>query len=327
MMDPSTEEMLSRYLDGNLDARDTEALEARLDSEPQLRSELEALGRLRDAVASLADRMEPPAELDALVIPLPQEVPRRAAPTALRWLGMAAALVLGVTVAVEVARKSPAPIEETLAPRREQVVDAPAPNDKRQPEPPPKSDVASEDRSIGASDRLLASPPRERELNEAEGMEEIGPVADENNFADEDRELSSRSKKQSVVNETGHRTGSSQDRIDAAGSGPVPRPAAAQMRAPKGELAATQQERMLVLSTDSGELVAQLPIVALAVPIGAEFEIVVDGELVSEARAIASVEGSSGKSAGELVGIPTPGVADGRYHARITEDDAPPENE
>ena len=56
MKDPSTEETLSRYLDGDLDASEAKRLETRLAQDAELREELEALHAIRDAVASLADR-------------------------------------------------------------------------------------------------------------------------------------------------------------------------------------------------------------------------------------------------------------------------------
>ena len=91
-MEPTTAEQLSRYLDGDLDAAAAELLERRLASEPELAEELEALRRLRSRVAQLAERMEPPADLDGALLPLIERTPTpvRRLPPAVRWLGMAA---------------------------------------------------------------------------------------------------------------------------------------------------------------------------------------------------------------------------------------------
>jgi len=110
-MDEATAELLSRFLDGDLDAAEIRLLEQRLATEPGLAVELEALRRLQLQVRSVAERMQLPAELEAPprlpghgAAPLPRRVP-----PAVRWLGLAAGLALAVTVALELSRRPPSP--------------------------------------------------------------------------------------------------------------------------------------------------------------------------------------------------------------------------
>jgi hypothetical protein len=120
-MDEATAELLSRFLDGDLDAAEIRLLEQRLATEPGLAVELEALRRLQLQVRSVAERMQLPAELEAPprlpghdAAPLPRRVP-----PAVRWLGLAAGLALAVTVTLELSRRppsSPAPARDAAPP-------------------------------------------------------------------------------------------------------------------------------------------------------------------------------------------------------------------
>jgi hypothetical protein len=111
-MDEATAELLSRYLDGDLDADETRSLELRLAASPELQLELAALRRLQLEVRSVAERMQLPAELESpprpLAAPSPARPPARI-PPAVRWLGLAAGVALAVTVALEVSRRPPTP--------------------------------------------------------------------------------------------------------------------------------------------------------------------------------------------------------------------------
>jgi hypothetical protein len=133
-MDEASAELLSRFLDGDLDAAGIRLLEQRLATEPGLAVELEALRRLQLQVRSVAERMQLPAELEAPprlpgrgAAPLPRRVP-----PAVRWLGLAAGLALAVTVALEVARRPPSP----PAPARDAAPPAAAAPDVASPAPP-----------------------------------------------------------------------------------------------------------------------------------------------------------------------------------------------
>ena len=182
-MDEATAEQLSRYLDGDLDVAATGRLEARLAAEPDLAVELAALRRLQLQVRSVADRMVPPAELDApLRLPdrLAPRAPRGVSP-AVRWLGLAAGVALAVTVAVEVVRRPPAPAAPAGGPaphaapaaapsKAAGTAQAPAPATA-----PPRSDdeVAGTDaappaepaRPAPAAARRRPQPPEQKELS------------------------------------------------------------------------------------------------------------------------------------------------------------------
>ena len=54
MKDETIAEILSRHLDGDLDTNEELELSARLEAEPDLRKELEAMRRIRSSVAALA---------------------------------------------------------------------------------------------------------------------------------------------------------------------------------------------------------------------------------------------------------------------------------
>jgi len=88
-MDEGTAELLSRYLDGDLDAAETRLIEARLAAEPDLRAELTALRRLQLHVRSVADRMMPPQPLlsfsaSRMSAPMARRAPRQVMPGARR---------------------------------------------------------------------------------------------------------------------------------------------------------------------------------------------------------------------------------------------------
>ena len=174
-MDEATAELLSRYLDGDLDAGQARLLEQRLAAEPALEAELAALRQLQLQVRSVADRMALPAELDAPFARPDRGSARRPAriPPAVRWLGLAAGVALAVTVAVEVARRPaqlavPATVTRPLEPTQTAKAQAP------EPRPAPLRDEAAETDAAppagpappapeGARRRL--QPPEKKELS------------------------------------------------------------------------------------------------------------------------------------------------------------------
>ena len=94
-MDEATLITLSRYLDGDLTAAESQVLEARLEEDDELRLRLEGLKQTRLVVRNQADGEIAPPELDRLVVPLVRGRPPRvtARPWA-KWLATAAAVVL-----------------------------------------------------------------------------------------------------------------------------------------------------------------------------------------------------------------------------------------
>jgi anti-sigma factor RsiW len=175
MMDEATAELLSRLLDGDLDDVERRELEARLDREPGLRAELDSLRRLQAATRAVAERMEPPVELDDAVEQLRTgavAMPRRRVPSAVRWLGVAAGLALAATVVLEVARQNPEPTLAPAAPTRDlgsetPGTEAPRPTLHAANEQPPAdvisgSELDSSAGSPGAPDPAPAAEEKRR---------------------------------------------------------------------------------------------------------------------------------------------------------------------
>jgi hypothetical protein len=176
MMDESIVEILSRHLDGDLDNEEELALSARLEAEPALVEELEAMRRIRSSVAALASSEQVPRELDSLVDPLLRGKPE---PVVLRpwarWLATAAAVILGATVIIEVNRRNPGPSIEAMSKLRNEAHPA-EPTERFTLAPLPTSSLAPEQQPLGASDRLLASPVPDVELDDPVPLEVLGPL-------------------------------------------------------------------------------------------------------------------------------------------------------
>ena len=176
MTDETILEILSRHLDGDLNADEEVELSARLDAEPALANELETMRRLRRSVAALASSEQVPPELDSLVDPLLRGKPE---PTALRswarWLATAAAVVLGATVIFEVNRRHPGPSIESMAKLRKQGHPE-EPAERFTLAPLPTSSLPAEQQPLGASDRLLMSPAPDIELDDPVALEVLGPL-------------------------------------------------------------------------------------------------------------------------------------------------------
>jgi hypothetical protein len=174
-MDDATIEMLSRYIDGDLDPAEERDIGGRLAADPLLRSNLESLRELRSSLAVLAKNEEVPAELDALVEPLRRGRPEAvAARPWVRWLATAAVAVLGLSVIIEVNQKS------SRQPAREAPRSRPGrptePTERFSLAPLPTSSVPPEDQLLGVSERLLASPIPEMEIEESPPLRVLGPL-------------------------------------------------------------------------------------------------------------------------------------------------------
>lgn len=178
-MDVTIAEILSRHLDDDLKADEELELLARLDAEPALAEELETMRRIRRSVAALASNEQVPAELDSLVDPLRRGKPEPAAlrPWA-RWLATAAAVVLGAAVIIEVHRHYPGPGIESMAKLRKGEPSA-EPTERFTLAPLPTSSLPPEQQPLGASDRLLASPAPDIDLDDAVPLEVLGPLEEE----------------------------------------------------------------------------------------------------------------------------------------------------
>ncbi len=176
-MDEKRSELVSRALDDDLSGAERAEFERRLVDDDELAAEFASMRELRRAVARMADEMEPPAALDAVMKPLrlsPPTTTRRVRP-AFRWLGAAAAVVLGVTVTLEVARRNPAP-----SPRpepRPRIIN----HDDREifELAPLPSAVPNNNRPLGATDHLLEEEPAHPPAPEPQAVEIIGPLTDE----------------------------------------------------------------------------------------------------------------------------------------------------
>jgi hypothetical protein len=179
MRDETINELLSRYLDGDLDAHEVEIVEERLRTDTDLRHELEAMRQIQDSVSALASADTVPPELDAVIDPLlrGQPEPIVARPWA-RWLAAAAVIVIGATAVIEVSRRNPGPDIESFARATEERRQA-EPADRFALAPLPTSSVPPEDQPLGASDRLLASPIPEVELDDPPPLEVLGPLEEE----------------------------------------------------------------------------------------------------------------------------------------------------
>lgn len=173
-MDDRLTEMLSRYLDDDLIDTERAEFDRLLKTDSELRSELDGARRLRQTIASIASGMEPPSELDQVMEPLRQGAPapqRRVRPV-YRWLGAAAAVVLGVTVTVEMVLRNPSPT--TDKPTR--TITATSDDREIFELAPLPTAVPDDNRPIGATDRLLEEQPPPPAAPEPSALEVVGPL-------------------------------------------------------------------------------------------------------------------------------------------------------
>ncbi len=175
-MDETIVEILSRHLDGDLNADEELELLAKLEGEPALVKELETMRRIRRSVAALASSERVPAKLDSLVDPLLRGKPEPMASRSwARWLATAAAVILGATVIIEVNRHNPGPSIESLAKLRKEGHSA-EPAERFTLAPLPTSSLPPEQQPLGASDRLLASPAPDIDPEDPVPLEVLGPL-------------------------------------------------------------------------------------------------------------------------------------------------------
>jgi len=188
MMDETVSEILSRHLDGGLGPEEERMLTARLEAEPALAADLEAMRRIRSAVGALAASESTPTELDTLVEPLLRGKPEplAARPWA-RWLATAAAVVFGLTVIIEVNRRNPGPSVGSIA--RMSDKGRTEPTERFSLAPLPTSSLPLEQQPLGASDRLLASPIPEIELEDPLPLEVLGPLEEGEGFEPADETI------------------------------------------------------------------------------------------------------------------------------------------
>jgi hypothetical protein len=187
-MEEETIEILSRYLDNDLDNDEAARLEDRFRADPELAAELVALQALQRDIASIAAREQPPSELDQLVEPLllGRPTPIHVRPWA-RWLATAAAIVLGITVVFEVNRSR---LGDRAGDRLERRTAAsnPQPTERFSLAPLPTSSLPEDEQPLGATDRILASPIPEVVADDPPAFEVLGPLEKKTeSIGDEDR--------------------------------------------------------------------------------------------------------------------------------------------
>jgi len=181
-MDDATLELLSRHLDHELDADEERELQLMLEADPSLAATLDVMRRVRGSVAALAAREAAPPELDSLIDPLLRNPPQPVVVRPwLRWVGAAAAVVLGVTVIIEVNRGAPGAKVTSIA--RQAASAHPEPTGRFALAPLPTSSLPPDEQPLGASDKLLASPIIEPEVETPRPLEVLGPLEEDSAVA------------------------------------------------------------------------------------------------------------------------------------------------
>jgi len=327
-MDEGTAELLSRYLDGDLDAAETRLIEARLAAEPDLRSELAALRRLQLQVRSVADRMMPPAALDAPPRPADRRAPRAPGrvPPAVRWLGLAAGVALAVTVAVEVARKPPqvrAPTTATTPSEAPAATPPPAAAAAHAPAPaaaPLRADEAGESDAAppakpmptspeGARRRL--PPPEQQELAiAAEQQSEVATgraqAAASGTLADAEGALKDRAGTPSPSdNVAAVAAAPKRERAKAVASGEA---AAFNALAEPGAAPPGASALRLEVAGEDGVVLSALALQAASADIGSRFVVTVAAGVI-----VAIEPDAAGSTLEEVIGQRLTGLPDGRY--------------
>lgn len=174
-MDDRLHELVSRHLDGDLDEAETTEVSRLIEEDPAFAAEVETSRALQRTVGRIASQMEPPAALDAIMKPLrtsPRVSTRRVRPV-FRWLGVAATVVLGATVALEMARRHPGPTPEAGGAAHSRPIQSEAEIFELAPLPTANPE---EERPLGAADRLLAEEPPIPAPPEPQPLEVLGPL-------------------------------------------------------------------------------------------------------------------------------------------------------
>lgn len=179
MVDDNALELLSRYLDHDLDDSEAHRLTVRIEGDQQLRLELEALKRVRASLREMAATEDPPAAIDTILAPLMTgSAPSAGARPWLRWLATAAVVVLGLTVVLEVSRRRS--YESTGNwPARAAERSATETAGRFALAPLPTRAPGVEERPRGAAERLLTADGPEIDVNSsgpAAPLEVLGPL-------------------------------------------------------------------------------------------------------------------------------------------------------
>jgi len=276
---------------------------------------------------SLAERMVPPAALDAPPRPADRSAPRtpRRVPPSVRWIGLAAGVALAVTVAVEVARRPPqvrAPATVTT-PR-----EAPAATPQQSPAAAP-APAAAAHRRADESDKTDAAPS-------AKPAPPAPAGAHRRQQPPEQQELAIAAEQQSRVATGGTQAAASEALADAEGTlkdrAGTPSPSdsvAAVAAAPKREHAgaAASDEAAafnavaergaappsaavlrLELAGEDGAVLGALALPAASADIGSRFVVTVAAGVI-----VAIEPDAAGPALDELIGQHLPGLPDGRY--------------
>ena len=165
MIDQGTDEILSRYLDGDLGIDEDRRIVERLKSEPALQEALDEMRSLRNRLRRLALEERPPEVLDRMVRPLRRGGrPRRQRWVAVALFAAAAVVVVGLIVVSEVGQTGWMPWEGNSGEKDRQVF-ALSSLPSRDPEAP-----------LGAIESLMAQPDPEPEMVEPEALEVMGPL-------------------------------------------------------------------------------------------------------------------------------------------------------
>jgi hypothetical protein len=137
---------------------------------------MRSLEALRKAVRDAAAEERAPEALDALVDPLLRGNPptSRSRPWA-HWLATAAAVVLAATVSFEIVRRAPRGDHHADSHPSQMVENRPT--EIFRLAPLPTSSLPEEERPLGVSDRLLASPIPEVEVDDPPPLEVMGPLS------------------------------------------------------------------------------------------------------------------------------------------------------
>lgn len=338
-MDEGTAELLSRYLDGDLDTAETRLIEARLAVEPDLRAELAALRRLRLQVRSVADRMMPPAALDAPPRPADRSAPRtpRRVPPAVRWLGLAAGVALAVTVVVEVARRPPqvrAPTTVTTprgAPAATPPLAAAAAHAPAPAAAPLRADKAGEADAAPPAEPAPAAPASARRRLQPPEQQELSIAAEQQSTAATGRAQAAAS------GTLADAEGALEDRAGTPIPSNTVAAVAAASKRERAETVASDEEAAfnalaepgaappgartlrLELAGEDGSVLGALALPAASADIGSRFVVTVAAGVI-----VALEPDAAGSALDELIGQPLAGLPDGRYVGVVVERDSVP---
>ncbi len=179
MVDETRDQLLSRFVDGDLEPVEARRLEETMRADPELRRRVAGLEEIRHALRALADREQPPRALDSIVEPLLQGDPASAGSLSW-WRPAASAAAVVVLAAVSIWRfGAPSEPSRSLSGWQERATAdvSTERGDRFSLAPLPSATSDGEERSHGAVDRLLAGNEPEIETpGEIEPLEVMGPL-------------------------------------------------------------------------------------------------------------------------------------------------------